>query len=125
MTAPLARVGDTIEPAGPRPGAPTSTIIPGYRIAQLKISAALDELERTAHAVAVERDGIAGAHEAALRVVGQLRARVEELETFLRHLVDGSHDITDADPDLALYEARVLLGLDGRTGGTAEVGHAA
>jgi hypothetical protein len=46
---------------------------------------------------------------------GKLRARAETLEAALRHAVSDLVDFA-ADPGTPLYDARVLVGLDGKTG---------
>jgi hypothetical protein len=99
---------------------PVASARPAVQVPDLQ-QAVADILEydaqRTAYITALQHRGedMARDLEHERQEAGKLRARAEALEAALRHAVSDLVDFA-ADPGTPLYNARVLVGLDGKTG---------
>lgn len=102
------------EPAGLPPGATVAVTLPAFRLASARVSRVMTDLELAGAELLQQRDEARREREEALQRAGKLQARVEELEALLRDIV--STDPYEADPGTLWWDARVALGLDGRTG---------
>lgn len=89
---------------------------PDVRLAMARISSELDQIHKTAERLAGERDVAVRELEDARRETGNLRNRAADLRTVVDLVAAEGLGVDCRTPDSALWQARLVLGLDPKTG---------